>query len=93
MIDLELKDETHEKKTFSKEEKHLIKKLGEKKILKLGKKLKQHTKRNSNTNHINYKIFHLLYDPFTFVNAYTKISKNKGIKPLFLWCTYVYIKC
>lgn len=34
--------------------------------------------RNLNTTHINYKIYHLLCDPFTYVNAYSKISKNSG---------------
>merc|ERR1712032_91219 len=47
-------------------------------ITRLGNKLEAHTQRNRNTNHINYKIFHLLRDPFIFINAYTKISKNKG---------------
>ena len=41
------------------------------------KKLIRHAERNKDTTHINYKIQHLLYDPFTFVNAYTKINKNK----------------
>jgi group II intron reverse transcriptase/maturase len=41
-------------------------------------KLNSHTKRNENTSHINYSIYHLLCDPFTFANAYTPISKNKG---------------
>lgn len=44
----------------------------------LGRDLGAHTRRNENTSHINYKIQYLLYDPFTFVNAYAKISKNKG---------------
>lgn len=35
-------------------------------------------KRNENIEHINYKIHYLLHKPFTFVNAYAKISKNKG---------------
>ena len=34
--------------------------------------------RNKKTNHINRKIFYLFKDPFTIINAYTKISKNKG---------------
>ena len=53
-------------------------KLGKTEILRKAKKFNKHTKRNLNTNHINYKLFYLLLDPFTFVNAYTKISKNKG---------------
>lgn len=52
-------------------------KIEEKKIKKLSNKLDKHTERNKNTSHINYKIHYLLHDPFTFVNAYTKISKNK----------------
>ncbi len=40
--------------------------------------LDEHKKRNENTTHINYKIFYLLEKPFTFINAYAKISKNKG---------------
>lgn len=34
--------------------------------------------RNKDTSHINYKVHHLLYNPYTFINAYAKISKNKG---------------
>lgn len=40
--------------------------------------LQNHTQRNKNTKHINYKIYHLLHRPFTFVNSYAKISKNKA---------------
>lgn len=40
--------------------------------------LEEHTRRNKNTSHINYKIYYLLCNPYTFVNAYAKISKNKG---------------
>lgn len=36
------------------------------------------TRRNQNTKHTNYSIFQLLLDPFTFDNAYSNISKNKG---------------
>jgi RNA-directed DNA polymerase len=42
------------------------------------KHLREHTRRNENTDHVNYKILHLLHDPFTYINAYAKISKNKG---------------
>lgn len=42
------------------------------------KSLMAHARRNENTDHVNYKIQYLLHDPFTFVNAYAKISKNKG---------------
>lgn len=34
--------------------------------------------RNEDTEHINYKIHHLLHRPFTYINAYSNISKNKG---------------
>ena len=51
---------------------------GPKFIETLGRNLGKHTKRNEDTSHINYKIHYLLHDPFTFVNAYAKISKNKG---------------
>lgn len=47
-------------------------------IERLGRDLGGHTRRNEDTSHINYKIHYLLHDPFTFVNAYAKISKNKG---------------
>lgn len=47
-------------------------------IDKKSHKLKAHVTRNLNTSHENHKIYHLLGDPFTFVNAYTKISKNTG---------------
>ena len=75
--------------TYSKEQRKskitYLKEQRKKKILqeqerveKLSNKLNRHTTRNKNTEHINHKIFHLLHDPFTFVNAYAKISKNKG---------------
>jgi hypothetical protein len=47
-------------------------------IKKKGKYLEKQTERNINTKHINYKLMYLLHDPFTYINAYTKISKNKG---------------
>jgi group II intron reverse transcriptase/maturase len=34
--------------------------------------------RNQNTKQMNYKLHHLLHDPFIYINAYSKISKNKG---------------
>lgn len=37
----------------------------------------RHTQRNLKTSHINYKIQHLLHNPFIMVNGYVKISKNK----------------
>jgi group II intron reverse transcriptase/maturase len=66
-----------EKKLLSKEGRKNLIEIGKKKIKKLSNKLEKHTERNKNTNHINYKIHYLLHDPFIFVNAYTKISKNK----------------
>ena len=47
-------------------------------INKLSKKLEKHTLRNKNIEHINFKVHYLLHDPFLFINAYSKISKNKG---------------
>ena len=65
-------------------EKHLILKFKNKKktflsevsakIQKQGSLLR---KRNKDGKHVNYKIHYLLHDPFIFVNAYAKISKNK----------------
>lgn len=43
-----------------------------------GEKFERFQIRNLNTKQINYKIVHLLHDPYIFVNAYAKISKNKG---------------
>lgn len=63
-------------KKNNKEKKNLIKKEWAQ-IKKLSYQLNRHTQRNLDTNHINHKIQHLLHDPFTFINAYTKISKNK----------------
>lgn len=75
----ERKDKITKKiKTFSKEEKKQIVAEGISLIKGLGKKLNKHTELNKKTDHINYKICHLLYDPFTYINAYAKISKNKG---------------
>ena len=48
------------------------------KIFSLGIRLHEFVQRNQNGIHINYKIHHLLHDPFTFVNVYVKISKNRG---------------
>lgn len=48
------------------------------KTLQKFKYLEQHVKRNTNTGHINYKIYHLLCKPETFINAYAKVSRNKG---------------
>jgi len=62
---------------MKKERKQLLKQ-EQKRIQKLSKKLNYHTGRNKKTDHINYKIFYLLHDPYTFVNAYGKISKNQG---------------
>ncbi len=41
-------------------------------------RLKLHVKRNQNTEHINYKIYHLLLDPHTFINAQVSMHPNKG---------------
>ena len=60
-----------------KQRKEFIEK-GISKIQTLGNKLDQHSQRNKSTSHINYKVHYLLHDPFTFVNAYARISKNKG---------------
>lgn len=38
----------------------------------------RHVQRNKETRHINRKIYHLLCRPHTFINAYTRISKNKA---------------
>jgi len=70
--------EKKEKIILDKQEKKEFIKISLERIEKLGYQLKRHTIRNSDTSHINYKIFHLLTDPFTYVNAYTKISKNRG---------------
>lgn len=35
-------------------------------ITRLGNRLDSHTRRNLNTIYINYKIFHLLRDPFIY---------------------------
>lgn len=68
------------KKFFDKERKKLILNTGFEDIEYRSRHLKSHMRRNENINHVNYKIQHLLYDPFTFINAYTKISKNKGAR-------------
>ena len=40
--------------------------------------LKHFANRNSNTKHVNHKIYYLLCRQETFLNAYANISKNKG---------------
>lgn len=46
--------------------------------VKRATKLQGHSRRNLDIYHINTSIYHLLCIPFTFGNAYVKISKNKG---------------
>lgn len=66
--------------------KKLLEKINERKLLMneseiletLGSNLRAHSNRNKNIHHINYKIYHLLCHPFTFINAYGRIVKNKG---------------
>jgi RNA-directed DNA polymerase len=53
-------------------------KIQKKNLLKKGKNFNKHIERNLHTKHVNYKLMYLLHDPFIYVNAYTKISKNKG---------------
>lgn len=40
--------------------------------------LENFRKRNESTKYINKRMYHLLYKPETFINAYKNISKNKG---------------
>lgn len=42
--------------------------------------LKAFQRRNEDTTHINYKVYHLLCQPFTYINAYANIAKNKGAR-------------
>lgn len=42
-------------------------------------KFKRFQDRNLNVSHINYKVFHLLHDPYIFINAYAKILKNRKV--------------
>jgi len=71
------KEREESKKATTKALKELLK-TGKNIILQSTSHLEAHTKRNSNTKHINYKVYHLLCEPSTFVNAYANISKNKG---------------
>lgn len=73
-----MSNEIKKKKNLTKNEKFKLLAEGKENIEKLVIPLRNHTNRNKNIGHINHKIMHLLYDPFTFVNAYTKISKNQG---------------
>lgn len=66
------------KKTLSSKEKEKFLNTEKAKIVERGKKLTRFTNINLNTDHTNYKIIHLLHDPFTYENAYVKISKNRG---------------
>lgn len=47
-------------------------------VLRMAHHLERLRLRNLNTNHTNYKIYYLLCDPFTYINAYSKVSKNFG---------------
>nr|YP_009370203.1 putative reverse transcriptase/maturase [Bulboplastis apyrenoidosa]ARO90692.1 putative reverse transcriptase/maturase [Bulboplastis apyrenoidosa] len=81
---MELKESTNYIEQFfdpnnrSKEQRQNLIKLIDVVTTNYSKKLKRFQDRNSNIYHVNYKVFHLLYDPYTFINAYAKISKNKG---------------
>ena len=65
--------------TYGKEAKQFILEYGHRLNSKYSQHLHAHYLRNQDTTHINYKVFHLLGDPYTFVTAYTSISKNKGV--------------
>lgn len=67
-----------EKKVMGHFEKQVYTSEARSQIIKAGEHLTKLNYRNKDTNHINRKIYHLLCQPFTFVNAYGKISKNKG---------------
>lgn len=77
IIEKELKKKKESLK-FDKQARKQIIQTGKKLIENLSKKLANFEKNNKNTKKINYKIYYLLLDPFTFINAYTKISKNAG---------------
>lgn len=49
-----------------------------KKIDQLSFPLDSLQKRNKDPNYINYKLYHLLCNPYTYINVYSKIIKNKG---------------
>lgn len=66
------------KKPTTKSENKILLEKGEEDILSLAKNLKNLVKRNKNIQHQNYKLYFLLCDPFTFINAYKKIRNNKG---------------
>jgi retron-type reverse transcriptase len=40
--------------------------------------LMAHTQRNLKTDHINFKVYHMLTRPWTFITAYSNIALNKG---------------
>ena len=64
---------------YSKDGRQSIIEYGHRLNSKNSQHLHAHYLRNQDTTHINYKIFHLLGNPYTFVTAYTNISKNKGV--------------
>jgi retron-type reverse transcriptase len=47
-------------------------------VFNFSKPLKDLTNRNKDIAHINYKIYHLLTRPYTFVNAQINMKLNKG---------------
>lgn len=62
----------------SKENKKKFLAFAKNEIIDKSQHLIAHAKRNQSLDHINYKIHHLLHNPYTFINAYAAISKNKG---------------
>lgn len=64
---------------LSKKEKQQLLKQGRQYTNKFNDKMKNCIKKNKKISHINYKIFYLLYDPFTFVNAFLKINENRKV--------------
>ena len=51
---------------------------GKASIIKKGELFTKFTTRNKNTKQINYKVHYLLHDPFLYLHAYAKVSKNDG---------------
>lgn len=56
-----------------------LKKIGKNVIETYSLSLKRHIKRNRSVHHLNYKLYHLLTKPYTFINAYARIKKTRRV--------------
>lgn len=75
---MELKNQNLKPIRRTKKQRAQTTQLAKKVVVHRTRHLQQHSDRNTSTLHINYKIYHLLTRPFTFVNAQINMRANSG---------------